>query len=58
MAKIKILQSFNTTHLGFLIKGSTVEVSDGFADYAVNRMKAAEAIAPETKKLAKPKKTK
>ena len=47
MQKIKILKSFNTTHYGFLIKGSTFSVSEGFASFAVERMKSAELIEAE-----------
>ena len=47
MVKIRILdKSFNTTHYGFLLAGSVAEVQPGFADFAVDRMKAAERVEP------------
>ena len=47
MVKIKILdKGFKTTHFGYLEAGSTVEVPGHFADYCVDRMKAAVKVAP------------
>ena len=56
MQKIKILKSFPTTHYDFLVKGSEVEVSEGFAKYAVEKMKAAEYVAAPVKVSKKSKK--
>ena len=55
MVKIKILgKGFSTTHFGFLEAGSTVELPGHFADYCVDRMKAATRV--ETAKPKAPKK--
>jgi hypothetical protein len=59
MVKIRILgKSFNTTHYGFLLSGTVAEVHPGFADYAVNQMKAAERIEPEKTEAPKKKQSK
>ena len=52
MVKIKILsKGFPTTHYGFLVAGSIYEVDKVFADYCINRMKAAQLVLnPEAKK--------
>lgn len=56
MKKIRVLKSFPTTHYGFLVADRVTEVDDGFADFAVKRMKAAEFITES--KPVKPKKAK
>jgi len=52
--KIRILdRSFNTTHYGFLLADSVVEVDKGFAEYAVKKMKAAKFESSPKKKPKK-----
>ena len=53
--KIRILKSFPTTHYGFLVADTVVEVDPVFGDYAVKRMNAAAEVvqAPAKKKAAK-----
>jgi len=47
MPKIRILdRGFPTTHYGYFSPGDEKEVSEQFATYCVNRMKAAEYIQP------------
>ena len=56
MKKIKILnRGFPTTHYGYLAAGSEKEVSDGFADYCVNKMKAAVIVDAPQKRTTKKK---
>ena len=51
--KIRILdKGFQTTHFGYFKAGTEVTCSDGFADYCVTKMKAAEYVKQE-----KPQKT-
>ena len=51
MRKIKIKdKGFPTTDYGYLEPNQEVDVSDGFADYCVERMKAAEYVEAEKPK--------